>query len=428
MDDTVVSETYLTLFGKLLIALALGFLIGLERGWSQRELEAGRRIAGVRTFGLLSLLGALTMVLGRESNIWVIALAFGGVGLLLASAFYIEAQKTGDYGITTEVAALIAFVLGALAMTPRVRLAATTAVITMVILGVKPLLHRWIRLLEPQEIYAVFKLLLISVVLLPILPNRTFDPWQAFNPYEIWWMVVLISAISFAGYFAIKIAGSGRGILMTGLFGGLASSTAVTLSLSRMAKTSPDGHRILAAGVIAASTTMFPRILVVAGIFRPHLDELLLWPLGLATLIGYSAVWWLVRDGSPHASSAKVKLDNPFEFGMALRFGLLLAGIIWLTQVLKIWLGTTGIYLTAAISGISDVDAITLSLAKLAQDPAMLRTAAFGILLAALVNTTVKAGLTVFIAGGAMARYVVTVFALILFAGFAGLKLSIIVN
>ncbi len=417
MSISPAPETYLTLFGNLLVALTIGFLIGLERGWSKRELEPGRRIAGIRTFGLISLLGGLTMLLGRESSIWVIALAFGGLGLLVASAAFIEAQRTGEYGITTEVAVFIAFILGALAMTPYAKLAAATAVITAIILGTKPLLHQWVRKLEAEEIYAVFKLLLISVVMLPILPRRAYDPWGAFNPYEIWWMVVLISAISFAGYFAVKIAGGGRGILLTGMLGGLVSSTAVTLSLSRMAKATPEGHRIFAAGVIAASTTMFPRILIIAGLLRPQLSELLLGPIVLVTAIGYLFVWWLVRGQVHRASKAKLKLQNPFEFGVALRFGLFLAMILWLTQILKDWMGLAGIYLTAAVSGITDVDAITLSLAKLAEDPAMLRIAAVGILLAAAVNTVVKAGMTVFIAGGAMARYVVTGFLLILTGG-----------
>ncbi|HHJ37990.1 MAG: hypothetical protein AXA67_12585 [Methylothermaceae bacteria B42] len=425
METTAITETYLTLFSNLLVALAIGFLIGLERGWSKRELEPGRRIAGIRTFGLISLLGGLTMLLGRESSIWVIALAFGGLGLLVASAAFIEAQRTGEYGITTEVAAFIAFILGALAMTPHAKLAAATAVITAIILGTKPLLHQWVRKLAPEEIYAVFKLLLISVVMLPILPRRTYDPWGAFNPYEIWWMVVLICAISFVGYFAVKIAGAGRGILLTGILGGLVSSTAVTLSLSRMAKASPEGHRIFAAGVIAASTTMFPRILMIAGVLRPKLSELLLWPILLVTGLGYLFVWWLVRGQPRHISTPTVHLQNPFEFGTALRFGLLLAGIIWLTQILKNWLGSVGIYLTAAISGMTDVDAITLSLARLAEDPAMLKIAAWGILLAAVVNTIVKAGMTVFIAGGAMARYVTVVFVLMLVVGTIGLSMSL---
>ncbi len=421
----IFTDPYFDLFRRLLVALALGFLIGLERGWSKRELEPGRRIAGIRTFGLISLLGALTMVLGRESGIWVIALAFGGLGVLMASATFVEAQKTGEYGITTEVAAFIAFVLGALAMTPHVQLAAAAAVIATIILGTKPVLHEWVRKLAPEEIYAVFKLLLISVVLLPILPNRTFDPWNALNPYEIWWMVVLISAISFLGYFAIKIAGAGRGILLTGLLGGLVSSTAVTLSLSRLANQQPESCRLLAAGVVIASTTMFLRVLVVATLLRPSLALLLAPPLVAMTLTGCLGAWWLVRHpGKQSVAQPFIRLRNPFEFNTALGFGAFLAFILWLTQVLRLWIGKAGIYLTAAISGLTDVDAITLSLARLAEDPAFLITAERGILLAAVVNTMVKGGMTATIGGRYLGIHIGRIFTFQIAAGVAVLLLQ----
>ncbi len=419
MTDQLSPELYLELFRNLALALALGFLIGLERGWSKRELEPGRRIAGVRTFGLISFLGALTMLFSREINFWVIALAFGGLGLLIATATAMESFKTGEYGITTEVAALIAFVLGALAMTPYASLAAAAAVITTVVLGTKPLLHAWILKLQPQEIHAVFKLLLISVVMLPILPDRTFDPWQAFNPYQIWWMVVLISAISFVGYFAVKMIGAGRGILLTGMFGGLASSTAVTLSLSRLARMQPSAHRLLAAGIVIASTTMFLRILVITAMLRPALTSILLPPMVTMAAMGYLCVGWLMRSQPMDTRSPSVSLRNPFELGTALGFGAFLAFILWLTQILRLWIGEAGIYLTAAVSGLTDVDAITLSLARMAEHPEMLTTAAKGILLAAVVNTLVKGGMAAVIGGWGVGRYVSGTFLIQIAAGTA---------
>ncbi len=410
MED-LFTDAYLDLFRRLLIALALGFLIGLERGWSKRELEPGRRIAGIRTFGLIGLLGALTMVLARESNLWVIALSFGGLGVLVAAVTHVEAQRTGEYGITTEVAVFIAFVLGALVMTPHVKLAAAAAVITAVILGTKPVLHAWIRRLAPEEIHAVFKLLLISVVLLPVLPDRTFDPWDALNPYEIWWMVVLISAISFLGYFAIKIAGPGRGVLLTGLLGGLVSSTAVTLNLSRLSHLQSEAPRLLAAGIVIASTTMFLRVVLVAAVLRPPLAGVLFLPLLAMTLLGYVSAWWLMRRETAR-TGPRIQLRNPFELNTALGFGLFLAFILWLTQVLRREIGEMGIYLTAALSGLTDVDAITLSLARLAQDPALLDTAALGILLAALVNTAVKGAIAAVLGGRRLGILVGGIFAL----------------
>ncbi len=410
MED-LFTDAYLDLFRRLLVALALGFLIGLERGWSKRKLEPGRRIAGIRTFGLIGLLGALTMVLARESNLWVIALSFGGLGVLVAAISHVEAQKTGEYGITTEVAVFIAFVLGALVMTPHVKLAAAAAVITAVILGTKPVLHAWVRGLAPEEIHAVFKLLLISVVLLPVLPDRTFDPWDALNPYEIWWMVVLISAISFLGYFAIKIAGPGRGILLTGLLGGLVSSTAVTLNLARLARLQSETPRLPAAGIVIASTTMFLRIVLVTGVLRPSLAGVLFLPLLAMTLLGYVSAWWLLRRETAR-TGPRIQLRNPFELNTALGFGLFLAVILWLTQVLRREIGEMGIYLTAALSGLTDVDAITLSLARLAQDPALLDTAALGILLAALVNTAVKGTMAAVLGGSRLGILVGETFAL----------------
>ncbi|GAB4355941.1 MAG: MgtC/SapB family protein [Methylohalobius crimeensis] len=403
-------EIYPLLFRNLAIALALGLLIGLERGWSKREVETGGRIAGIRTFSLISLLGALSFLLAQALDTWTVVLGFGGLALILSSAAFVEAQQTGNYSITTGVAAFVTFVLGALAMTPYMQLAATAAVIMAILLGLKPVLHGWVYRLAPEEMYAVFKLLLISVVILPILPDHTYDPWDAFNPYQIWWMVVLISAISFVGYFAVRLIGPRRGILLTGLFGGLASSTAVALNLSRLAKKNREGHKLLAAGVIIASTTMFPRVLVITGFLYSPLAKLLLWPLLITAGVGYVAAWWLVRGEAAQGAGPVLNLTNPFEFGTALRFGALLALILWLTKVLKAWLGSVGIYLTAAASGISDVDAITLTLAQMASGPDMLKTAALGILLAAVVNTLVKGMLATVIGGRAMGQYVLGVF------------------
>jgi uncharacterized membrane protein (DUF4010 family) len=359
--------------------------------------------------------------LSRESSPWLIAWAFVAFSLLVAVSSYLEIKQKGDYSITTPVAALIAFVLGAMAMSPHVKLAVAAAVITTILLGLKPVLHGALRKLEPSELWAVLKLLLISCVLLPILPDRAVDPWASFNPYEVWWMVVAISGISFIGYFAIKIAGPSRGILMTGLFAGLVSSTAATLSLSRMGKSQADLQRLLAAGVTIASTTMFLRMLLVAGFIQPALIALLLRPLGLMTLGGYAAAWWLVRNGNRGGVNHSVQLKNPFEFGMALRFGALLAVIVLLTRVLRDAYGNAGLLLLAGISGIGDVDAITIALARMTRVDLSMHVAVIAIVLAAMVNTLVKAGLVIAIAGGAMARQVALVFLLLITMGAASL-------
>jgi uncharacterized membrane protein (DUF4010 family) len=411
-------------FRNLLTALAVGLLIGLQRGWSERSGEEGSRVAGIRTFGLISLLGALWQLLSATHGPLTLAVAFGAFALLIVAGAVLEIRGKNNYSITTPVAALIAFALGALAMAGHLALAAATSVLTTVLLGLKPVLHGWLRRLEPQELNATFMLLLISVVLLPVLPDRTFDPWEALNPYKIWWMVVLISAMSFTGYFAIKTVGAGKGILLTGLFAGLVSSTAVTLSMARLAKTQPALHRLAAASVCVASATMFVRLLLVAGFVQPGLVKSLAAPLLVMAGVGYLSLYWLLHEGSGDLEGRTMPLDNPFEFGVALRFGALLAVILLLTRILAERYGNAGLYLLAGLAGVSDVDAITLSIAPLAGESLSMDTATYAIILAAAANTVVKGLLAAFIAGGIMARLVGGVFALSLLTGLGVLAIK----
>ncbi|MEN8259965.1 MAG: MgtC/SapB family protein [Pseudomonadota bacterium] len=408
-------------YQHLAVALALGLLIGIERGWEARAAEEGSRVAGIRTFGLISLLGALWQLLAKEGGAVLLGLSFTAFAVLLVAGSYLESKRKREYGITTPVAALITFALGALAMAGHLALAAATAVITVILLDLKPVLHGWLRRLEPYELSAVFKLLLISVVLLPILPDRAFDPWDVLNPYEIWWMVVLISAISFIGYFAIKIAGPQRGVVLTGLFGGLASSTAVTLSLSRLGRKQPWIQQVLAAGVTVSAATMFPRILVIAGLIQPGLLKYMAMPLGAMCLTGYLGTWWLIKHCTIQSTPEAVDLKNPFELGVAVQFGILLGIILLLTKILQESFGETGLYILSGISGITDVDAITLSLSRLTHVSTVMEVATNAIILAAIVNTVVKAILVFAIAGGVMAKRVATVFMLMIMAGIAGL-------
>lgn len=224
-------------FYYLGVALAIGLLIGVERGWKEREVEEGERVAGVRTYGLIGLLGGGVALLSNHIGSLVMGFAFLGLAGALTMSHIVNMPSEEDAGITSLVAAFIVFVFGAMAAMGEVVIAAGSAVVATLLLTYKPLLHRWVSALETEELRAGIKLLLISVVLLPILPNQGYGPWQTLNPYMIWWMVVLIATISFVGYFAIKIGGAHRGIVFTGLFGGLASSTALTLHFSR---SSPD--------------------------------------------------------------------------------------------------------------------------------------------------------------------------------------------
>jgi uncharacterized membrane protein (DUF4010 family) len=407
---------------NLAIALALGLLVGIERGWQERTAEEGSRIAGIRTFGLLGLLGGLWALLAETLGDLLLGIAFLALTTVLIAAYMSDRRTERDVGITTLIACLVTFVLGALAVRGHVHIAISGAVVTVALLSLKPTLHRWLRSLEPEEFYAALKLLLISVVLLPVLPDQGYGPWEAINFYQVWWMVVLIAGLSFAGYLAMKLAGTERGILLTGLFGGVVSSTATTLTFSRLAK-QIDMGQVLSAGALVASATMFPRILIEVGVVNPALLFSLVVPLSLITLVAAGYGIWLWRSSTDNRDTGALRLHNPLQLRSALQFGLLLAAIMLLAEAFRAWLGETGIYLLAAVSGLADVDAITLSLANMARTDLAADVATRAILLAALINTLVK-GLMIFvIAGGRMARCFAPGLVLILATGIGSLFL-----
>lgn len=406
---------------NLALALALGLLIGVERSWQTREDAEGTRIAGVRTFGLIGLLGGLWALLADELGAVLVGLAFAALTVALLIGYVTQLRTGQDQGLTTVVAALVTFALGALAVRGYQAIAAGAAVVTTGLLSVKPMLHGWIRRIEPVEFYGAIKLLLISVVMLPVLPNTGYGPWQALNPYELWWLVVLIAAISFAGYIAMKVLGPGRGTLVTGLFGGLASSTATTLHFARLGR---DGRMttVLAAGTLVASTTMFPRIVVEVTIVNPELVTAVLVPMSLLAITGTLGVFWLWHTAADR-EAIEAPVQNPFQLKPALQFGLLLAAVVLLTAATYHWFGQRGIYFAAAASGIADVDAITLSLSRMALDTLDHATAARAITLAALVNTLVKGVLVVTIAGRPLATKLAAPLLAVIATGIAAITL-----
>ena len=416
----------IVLFQRLGVALALGLLVGVERGWETRRRAEGRRVAGFRTFGLIGLLGGLWALIAAETGVLVLAVAFAALAAVLIVSQIQFLRKDGDVGATTMVAALVTFALGALAGYGEMTLAAAGAVVVTLLLGVKPQLHGLVERLERDELMAVIKLLLMSVVLLPVLPDRGYGPWQALNPYRIWWMVVLIAGINFTGYMAIKLAGARRGVLLTGLFGGLASSTATTIGLARLAKGTTTLKRLAAAGIIVAATTMLPRMLLVAAVVAPPLALRLAGPLLLGTLTGCGAAAWLWQRARRRAAPDGVARRNPFELSVALQFGALLAVVMVLSYALQAWLGHAGLYLLGAVSGLSDVDAVTLSLgARVGEASLGAEVAAVAILLAAAVNTLVKAALAAAISGAELAWRVALGAAAILAGGALGLLLPV---
>ena len=377
-------------FKLLGIALAIGLLIGLERGWHTRDKGDGMRIAGLRTYGLIALLGGLWGLLAQQAGILLMGFAFLSLTLVLLVAYSKSLSKFEDYSITSVIATLITFSLGALTVFGHTTLASATAVVITLLLGFKPLLHGWMNKLEQHELEATLKLLLISVVMLPILPNRSFDPWGVLNPYLIWWLVVLIAGISYLGYFAIRIVGNRHGPVLTGIFGGLVSSSALTLNLSRLSKAAPGMQNALAAGILTACATMFVRSLLLTSILNPALFQILIPPLLLMGFFTYLMAYLFWKNTKEFQEGEEIKLENPFQLAMAVKFGAFLVSILLLSKLLQSYYGDLGTYVLAATSGLADVDPITLSMSQLSKEGLALNVAAQAILIAVAVNSAVK--------------------------------------
>ncbi|QFS86316.1 MULTISPECIES: MgtC/SapB family protein [unclassified Marinobacter] len=395
MDDVAalfISSNQTTI--NLAIALLLGAIIGLERGWDAREQKSGERIAGIRTFALIGLLGGISAVLALEITVWAFPVMLVSVAAIGLVAYSERLEHIRNFSITGMVGMLLTFCFGAIAVAIDPVMATAAAVITAIILDNKEEIHGWVQKLQAHELDAALKLLLISVVMLPLLPNTTMGPGGVLNPREIWWMVVLIASISFVGYFAIRVAGARKGILFTSLFAGLSSSTALTLHFSRQASKNPDFNPQFAAGILIACGTMFPRILMYCLIINTALLPSLIWPVAVMTVLLYGPALFIWKRHSRQFQVSQPNLSqNPLDLSSALVFGLLLTAILILGEFLKNSFGDAGIYALAATSGVADVDAITLSLTRMSNDGLGMNTAVLGIVIAAAVNNLVKSGM-----------------------------------
>jgi uncharacterized membrane protein (DUF4010 family) len=400
------------------IALLIGVLIGLEREYARLKEEV-KAFAGVRTFPLISLLGCSAALVADIAGEWAFSLILLVLGLLTGIAYAVDAAQ-GRLGVTSEVAALMVFVCGALAYWDYLELAAALAVVTFGFLTLKPQLHGLARRVSSEDLYATLKFAIISLIVLPVLPNQTFGPppFDAFNPYKTWLMVVFISGISFLGYVLIKVVGSRRGIGLTGLLGGLASSTAVTLSFSERSQTHLDLGRPFALAITLAWTVMYGRVLVEVAVLNGELLAVLWLPMAAAMLGGlvFCVSYYLVQRTD---DEGEVRVSNPFELGPAIKFGLLYAAVLLVAKAAQFYLQEAGVYLASALAGLTDVDAITLSMAELAGEPGgvTLPTAARAVVLATISNTIVKGGIAMSAGSATLRRALLPPFVLMLVVG-----------
>jgi uncharacterized membrane protein (DUF4010 family) len=403
--------SYLEIVQNGALALLMGLLIGLEREHSQRREEA--LFAGVRTFPLIALIGFLAALLSRTGHVWVLPVALAGVCAMVVTAYWITARGPHK-GATTEFVAILTFLFGVLSAFGYVIPAATFAVVTAVVLSVKAPLHELAEKIQSEEIYAILKFGIISVIALPLLPDRPFGPWGVLNPRVIWWMVVLISAISMVGYLLMKFLGARLGMALTGVFGGLASSTATALGLSQKARDSDAGAAgYFALGIVLASTIMFFRVLFLTWVVDPGLGVSLLEFIALPAVTGLLAGVYLWRRKSQTAQAA-LDVKNPMELGRAVQFGLLFAAVLLVSRAAHHYFGSAGFLVASALAGLTDVDAITISTARLAHEGVFSSSVAnAAILLASAVNTAVKGALAASLGGKALRAVVAPIFLLL---------------
>jgi uncharacterized membrane protein (DUF4010 family) len=386
------------LLSRLTVSLAIGLLIGLERGWRGRDEEDHQRAAGFRTFALSGLLGGIVGAISLYAGSIVIGFVFAAYTAAFAAFHWLEAAVDRDVSATSVVAGMVTFLLGTLAVIGDLRIAIACAVIATILLALRDPIHRWVATLTWQEIRAVLILLAMSFLLLPFLPRRTIDPWGVINPYEIWLLAILIAATSFGGYVAIRALGDRYGVLLTAMMGGLASSTITTLTFARLGREHPDASRLLGAGILVSGVVMIIRV----GVLTVALNEALLTKLAvplftLALILGLGSA--VLLFGSKDHPTPALEITNPLAIGSALKFALLIATVMLAAQLLHWSLGDLGVLVVAGVSGLADVDAATISMARLGGNVVALETAAWAILIAVAVNTLTKAAMAAWVGG-----------------------------
>ena len=407
------------IFYRFGAALAIGFLIGLQREYAHGG--PGRDIfAGERTFALMGLVGCTAaMVADVLASPWPFVGIFIVMGALIAVTYFVGAWR-GGVGMTTEVAALVTVLAGALCYWGYLALAAALAVVTTVLLSLKLEMDTFVQRITREDVYATLKFAVITAIVLPVLPNQTFGspPLDVLNPYKIWLMVVFISGISFLGYVLVKVVGSRQGIGLTGLLGGLVSSTAVTLSFAQRSQREAELAKPFALAITVAWTVMFARVIVEVAALNAALLRVLWLPMAASAVAGlaYCVYLYLAQRTD---EEGEVAFSNPFELGPAVKFGLIYALILLISKAAQTYLGDTGLYLSSIVAGLADVDAITLSVAELSRTAGglTLNTAARAIVLAAMSNTAVKGGIVLTSGSPSLRRALVPGFVLMLITG-----------
>ena len=384
----------LKLLESLLIALALGVLIGAERGIARvrQRVEEKTTFAGIRTFTLIALLGALSLHFTNYFGKVFFVVSFFGFILLVTAAYIITSKKEKDVGTTTEITAILTFFYGALCMTEYRLVAIVLAIFTTVILYTKKPAYAFLGRITDEEFYATLKFAIIAFVVLPFLPKD--DYFGFFNPYRIWLIVVIISGIEFVGYVIIKLMPPRKGIAIMGFLGGIISSTALVLNASRESKREKMLTNSLAFSSVLASSTVFLKLILEVYIVNKAVVDKVALPMIIMFIFGMMGALFLWKRSKAEEEITTINdLKSPFTLRPALKFAVFFAFIIFLVTFANKYLGVSGVYITSAIGGLANLDAPTVSLASLAYRDITAEVATLGIVIAACINTVSKAGM-----------------------------------
>ncbi|WP_137285611.1 MgtC/SapB family protein [Halorussus salinisoli] len=396
----------------LFVGFGLGALIGLEREQS----ESGGTFAGSRTFPLFALYGALVAAFFPTT----LSLALGVLVVPLTVAYAGKIWYEQDIGLTTLMAALLTVILGAIAMQSD-----TGAVIAIIVggaitvlLSVKDPIHEFADQIDETERLASVKFILVVLVVLPALPDRSLDVLYGLNPRFIWLMVVFVTGLGFVAYLLAQFLGPEQSIALTGIIGGFVSSTATTVSMAEKTAQNETLYHVCAFAVVTASIVMFPRALIEVAVVNPNLLSRVALPLGVMTVVGIVAGGTLYWRTTSEATVEPGELKNPFRLRPALVFGVIFAVVLLISEYAHEWLGTSGVYATAFLSGLADVDVMTITLSKLAAEGTVSpRVATTGIVIAAIANTMVKAALAWLLGSYRLGRLVSIVLSVVVVSG-----------
>lgn len=413
-----------TIILNSLISIALGFLIGLERNIYFNE-ENTKSFAGSRTFAIISLIGYLSVVLKDKLNL-LVYFSFISISLLITSAYIVKIIKYQKQGSTTHFAAILSFLIGILVFYYK-NLAISITILLVLLLNIKTTINYLEKKLSHKDINSALLLLIMTFIVLPLLPDKMV---YYINPYKTWLMAVIIAALSFLGYLLIKLIGHKYGILLTGAAGGFVSSTAVTLTLSKMYTLNKNINLLFtyASAIAIANTIMFARVLVETFLINREITSVLILPYGITTLVGIYYSYKLYKSSTK--SNIEINISslekNPLELDEAIKFAIIFGIIYSLSYFISNKYGNIGVYLLSFFSGLTDVDAITLSLSTLAKKDLAINTAAIGIAIASVTNSLVKLSIVWFFGkkelGIAITKFFITILSIFTLTLFISLR------